>query len=426
MTELATGAAAILGFDPFAPAFHADPYAQYRRLRAAGPLLRTPANLWVATSHALCGQVLRDPRFGHRPGGEPDFFRPAGQAEERRSFLSLDPPDHTRLRRLVSKAFTARLVERLKPRVCELVDELLADVTPPDTPADPSADTAADTAARVSGETDLIAALAWPLPVAMISELLGVPPEDKSRFKGWSDALARGLDPDFLLPPEEIARREQARDEFAGYFRALADRRRAEGGGSDLLSALVEVSDQGDVLTEAELLATCILLLVAGHETTVNLIGNGALALLRHPDQLAWFRAHPERAAGAIEELLRYDPPVQLTMRTALEDVELAGERVCRGESVLLLLGAANRDPDAFPEPDRLDLARAPERHLAFGLGIHYCLGAPLARLEGRIALTELFRREVSLAGELSYRDNLVLRGLAALPVRIGPVRIGR
>ena len=413
MTELTASAAAILGFDPFAPAFHSDPYAQYRRLRATGPLRRTPANIWVATSHALCSEVLRDPRFGHRPGASGGILRSAGAAGERRSFLSLDPPDHTPLRRLVSKAFTARLVERLRPRVAELVDELLA---------------------GVSGEADLIAALAWPLPVAMISELLGVPPEDKSRFKAWSDALARGLDPDFILPPGEIAQRERARDEFVGYFRTLVARRRAaasgdgasgDGASGDLLGALVAVSDQGDVLSEAELLATCILVLVAGHETTVNLIGNGALALLRHPGQLDWFRTHPEAAASAVEELLRYDPPVQLTARSALEDVELAGHRIERGQVVLLLLGAANRDPGVFPDPDRLDLTRAPERHLAFGLGIHYCLGAPLARLEGQIALTKLFQREVSLAGEVSYRDNLILRGLATLPVTIGPVSVG-
>jgi cytochrome P450 len=402
VTDLATETTAILGFDPFDPAFHADPYAQYERLRAEGPLRRGQAGVWVTTSHALCGQVLRDPRFGHRPSGDGGIFRAAEPGQERRSFLALDPPDHTRLRRLVSKAFTARLVERLRPRISELVDSLLA---------------------GVSGETDLISALAWPLPVAIISELLGVPPEDKSRFKAWSQALARGLDPEFMLPPAEIARREKARDEFSGYFRALADRRRANGGGDDLLSALVAVSDQGDVLTEAELLATCILLLVAGHETTVNLIGNGALALLRHPDQLAWFRAHPDATASAVEELLRYDPPVQLTARSALEDVELAGRRIERGQLVMLLIGAANRDPDVFPDPARLDLTRSPERHLAFGFGIHYCLGAPLARLEGQIALTKLFQREVSLAGPVSYRDNLVLRGLAALPVRMGVSR---
>ncbi|HEY7487861.1 MAG TPA: cytochrome P450 [Streptosporangiaceae bacterium] len=402
MTDVATGATAILGFDPFDPAFHADPYAHYRRLSATGPLIRTQAGVWVGTSHALCSQVLRDPRFGHRPAGDGGLFRNQRLDEGQRSFLTLDPPDHTRLRRLVSKAFTARLVERLRPRISELVDSLLD---------------------GVSGRVDLIAALAYPLPVVVISELLGVPPEDQSRFKIWSDALARGLDPDFILPAEEIELRDRAREEFAEYFRELAARRRTEPG-DDLLSALVAVSDHGDVLTEAELLATCILLLVAGHETTVNLIGNGALALLRNPDQLAWFRAHPEAAPGAIEELLRYDPPVQLTARSALEDVELAGSQVTHGQVILLLTGAANRDPAVFPDPDRLDLTRSPERHLSFGFGIHYCLGAPLARLEGRIALTKLFQREVALTDEpLTYRANLILRGLAELPVRVGARR---
>jgi cytochrome P450 len=401
VTDLAGGAAAILGFDPFDPAFRADPYSHYRRLRAAGPLWRGQAGVWVTTSHALCGKVMRDPRFGHQPGGDAGIFRTEGIPAERRSFLTLDPPDHTRLRRLVSKAFTARLVERLRPRISEVTDALLA---------------------GMSGETDLINALAWPLPVVIISELLGVPPEDTSRFKAWSDTLARGLDPDFMLPPAEIAQRERARDEFIGYFRELAGRRRADPG-DDLLSALVAVSDQGDVLTEAELLATCVLLLVAGHETTVSLIGNGALALLRHPDQLAWFRARPEAAASAVEELLRYDPPVQLTARSALADVALAGQRIERGELILMLIGGANRDPAVFPDPDRLDLTRRAERHLAFGLGIHYCLGAPLARLEGQIALTKLFQREVRPIGEVAYRDNLVLRGLAALPVRVGARR---
>jgi cytochrome P450 len=399
VTDLATGTTAILGFDPFDPAFRADPYSHYRRLHADGPLRQGQEGIWVTTSHAISAQVLRDPRFGHQPT-EDAIYRTERIPVERRSFLTLDPPDHTRLRRLVSKAFTARMMERLRPRISALVDELLA---------------------GLSGESDLISELAWPLPVAIISELLGVPPEDTGRFKAWSDTLARGLDPDFMLPSAEIAQREQARDEFIEYFRALADRRRADGGGADLLSALVAVSDQGDVLTQAELLATCILLLVAGHETTVSLIGNGALALLRHPGQLAWFRAHPEAAPGAIEELLRYDPPVQLTARNALEDVELAGRRIDRGQMILMLIGGANRDPAVFPHPDRLDLTRRAERHLAFGLGIHYCLGAPLARLEGQIALAKLFRRELHLAGEIAYRDNFILRGLATLPVRLTP-----
>lgn len=406
----AIDATAILGFDPFDPAFRADPYAHYRRLGADAGLHRTGAGLWITSSYGACERVLRDPGFGHRPesGG---VWRES--AARNRSFLTLDPPDHTRLRRLVSKAFTARLIERLRPRVEDLVDELLA---------------------GRSGEVDLIAALAYPLPVILISELLGVPPEDRDRFKGWSDALARGLDPDFLLPPDQLAERDEARAEFAEYFRELVARRRAALRGplpaaqpdapSDLLGALVAVSDGGDALTEEELLATCVLLLVAGHETTVNLIGNGALALLRDPAQLAWFRAHPDAAPDAVEELLRYDPPVQLTLRAALEDTEVAGTAVSQGSLLLLLTGAANRDPSVFAGPDRLDLARygsdAP-RHLSFGHGIHFCLGAPLARLEGRIALRKLFERDVALTGEpLHYRENLVLRGLSALPVTLG------
>ncbi|MBO2451529.1 cytochrome P450 [Actinomadura barringtoniae] len=401
----APDASAILGFDPFDPAFRADPYTHYRRLAAGGPLQRTEVGLWVTTSYEVCESVLRDPRFGHRPenGG---IWRESPM--RRRSFLTMDPPDHTRLRKLVSKAFTARLIERLRPRIEVLVDELLN---------------------GVEGDVDLLATLAYPLPVILISELLGVPPEDRDRFKAWSDTLARGLDPDFMLAASELDRRAEAREEFAAYFRELAERRRAEPR-EDLLSALVAVSDEGDVLSEEDLIATCVLLLVAGHETTVNLIGNGALALLRHPDQLEWFRAHPERVGIAVEELLRYDPPVQLTLRAALEDVELNGTLIKQGQPLLLLTGAANRDPAVFADPDRLDLARYgrddASRHLAFGLGIHFCLGAPLARLEGQIALGKLFQhdvgdlREVALkTGELAYRDNLVLRGLDELPVHI-------
>ncbi|WP_329084870.1 cytochrome P450 [Actinomadura citrea] len=395
------GATAVLGFDPGDPAFRADPYAHYRTLGAGGRSLhRTDVGLRVTASYELCERVLRDPRFGHRPSGG-GVWREV-QARHR-SFLTMDPPDHTRLRRLVSKAFTPRLVERLRPRVEEVVDALLE---------------------PVSGEVDLIATLAYPLPVIVISEMLGVPAEDRDLFKGWSDSLARGLDPDFLLPEAEIAQRDAAREEFGEYFRELAAERRAEPR-EDLLSALVGVSDGGDALSEQELLATCILLLVAGHETTVNLIGNGALALLRDPAQSRLFRERPENAQAAVEELLRFDPPVQLTLRSALEDVDLDGTLIERGKLVLLLTGAANRDPAVFDEPDRLDLLRYAEgrdtpRHLAFGHGVHFCLGAPLARLEGRVALGKLFERDVALAADdVVYRDNLVLRGLRGLPVVI-------
>jgi unspecific monooxygenase len=386
----------VLGFDPFSPAYRDDPYAHYRRLAdSGGPLQRTGAGLWVTASYDLCVQALRSPAFGHPDDGA--AWR--SQTARRRSFLILNPPDHTRLRRLVSKAFSARLIERLRPRITELVDGLLDGLT---------------------GEADLISALAYPLPVTLISELLGVPPEDQERFKGWSDALARGLDPDFLLPEAELAERARARTEFDGYFRGLIAERRAVPR-QDLLSDLVVVSDGGDMLSEDEVAATCVLLLVAGHETTVNLIGNGALSLLRNPSQLAWFRARPQDRPAAVEELLRYDAPVQFTVRTALADTELAGMAIRQGEIILLLTAAANRDPAAYPDPEMLDLARPPKPHLAFGHGIHFCLGAPLARLEGQVALSRLFEREVTpRPGALVYRDNIVLRGLAELPVAIG------
>ena len=316
----------ILGFDPFAPEFHADPYAHYRELRAGGPLHRTPGGLWISPSFEVCSRIFRDPRFGH---GEAAIGRTRGLPRGVRSFLVLDPPEHTRLRRLVSRAFTARLVERLRPRVAAIVDTLLAEI---------------------QGDVDLIPALAHPLPVIVISEMLGVPAEDEDRFKGWSDLLARGLDPDFVVPPADLARRDQARVEFGGYFRELAARRRSAPG-DDLLSGLVAIEE----LSEDDLIATCVLLLVAGHETTVNLIANGTLALLRSPDQLAWFRANPSSAPAVVEELLRYDPPVQFSARVALEDTEVAGQRIRRGDAVMLLLGAANRDPAVFADPERLE-----------------------------------------------------------------------
>lgn len=385
----------ILGFDPFAPEFHADPYAHYRELRAGGPLQRTPAGLWVSPSFEICASVLRDGRFGHGDGSARTTRRPPRV----RSFLILDPPEHTRLRRLVSRAFTARLVERLRSRVAAIVDALLAEI---------------------DGEVDLIAALAHPLPVIVISEMLGVPPEDEDRFKIWSDLLARGLDPDFVVPADDLTRRDRAREEFGDYFRDLAARRRSAPG-DDLLSGLAAIEE----LSEEDLIATCVLLLVAGHETTVNLIANGTLALLRSPDQLAWFREHPSSAPAVVEELLRYDPPVQLSARVALEDAELAGKPIRAGDMLMLLLGAANRDPEVFTDAERLDVSRfvtETPRHLAFGQGIHFCLGAPLARMEGQIALSRLVRRELSLSPEpLKYKDNLILRGLERLPVRVGP-----
>ncbi|MFD0689922.1 cytochrome P450 [Actinomadura fibrosa] len=403
-TGTASGPTATLGFDPYDPDFLADPYRHYRRLAEAGPATRGEGGPLVVTSNRACAAVLRDPRFGR--GGDAAVMRDEDRTvnRSRRSFLVMDPPDHTRLRGLVGKAFTPRMVERLRPRVADLVDELLD-------------------AAMEKGEVDLVEALAYPLPVTVISELLGVPAGDWPRFRGWVDDLAAGLDPDFLQPPERIRRRERSRAEFCAYLLDLFARRRADPG-DDLISALLAVEESGDALSEDELLSTCVLLIVAGHETTISLIGNAVLALLRHPAELAALREGAVTVGTALDELLRYDAPVQSTVRVALEPADVGGTAVAEGELVMLMLGAANRDPAVFADPDRLDLGRDARRHLAFGLGIHFCLGAPLARLEAEAALKRLAGRAPALAlatgpDGLRYKDRLVLRGLAELPVRL-------
>ena len=279
----------------------------------------------------------------------------------------MDPPDHSRLRRLVNLAFTPRAIEAMRPRIQELVDELLD-------------------AIEAKGELDVIRDLAYPLPVAVICEMLGVPKEDEAQFRTWSRVLASSLDPDIALPPEVIQQRAEAIRDSRAYFRQLIAKRGNEDRG-DILSGLMSASAEGDRLSEAELLSTCTLILIAGHETTVNLIGNGVLQLLRHPDQLAGFVAAPELARGVVEEVLRFDPPVQFDGRMCTEETVVGGYKVPYGSFVMLLLGAANRDPAKFVDPDRFDITRNDDRHLAFGYGIHFCLGAPLARVEGEIAL---------------------------------------
>ncbi|MGH9128848.1 MAG: cytochrome P450 [Acidimicrobiales bacterium] len=394
----------------FDPRNVSDPYPAYRRWRELRPVWQGDERLFVFSRHRDCAAVLRDSRFGH---AEDDLLEPLGNLEqggldmsvdldsmEARSFLFLNPPDHTRLRRLVSSAFTPKRVEALAPRIEQITSELL------------------DAAQAAQSPIDLIDALASPLPVIVIGELLGIPLEDRPRLVEWSHAMARGLDPAFLLPPGVREEQTAARLEFSAYLSDLvAERRRKPG--EDLLSALVGVRDSGDVLSEDELVATSILILIAGHETTTNLIGNGVLALLREPDQLARLREAPDLVGRAVEELLRYDSVVQLTARTALHDVEVAGATVPRGAFVLLLVGAANRDPEAHPDPDRLDIGREPTRHLAFGQGIHFCMGAPLARLEAQVALRAVTQRfgGLHLEGEPTWKETAVLRGLRTLPV---------
>ncbi len=311
----------------------------------------------------------------------------------------MNPPDHTRLRGLVSKAFTRKVMERLAPMIEQTTRELV------------------DSAK--GGTVNFMDVIARPLPVAVISELFDVPVPDRDLIVAWSHDMARGLDPDFLIPEGVRERQFRAREEFRQYVLQLAGKRRDDPG-EDLLSGLVQVQEAGDALSEAELLMTCILLLIAGHETTVNLIGNGALALLRNPAQLARLRAEPGLAERAVEEFLRYDSPAQFGARIAVRDAKIGEFDAPEGSAVILLFGAANRDPEVCEDPDTLDIGREPSRHLAFGHGPHFCLGAPLARLECRIVFEALAELDVlELAGEPSYNDNIILRGLKELPVRL-------
>ena len=392
-------------FNPMSPAVIADPYPHYHRLRGVDPVHRSPLGFLVASRHADVSLVLRDKRFGKDfVGRMTRRFGPAVMEEPvyrsmRHWMLQQDPPDHTRLRGLVVKAFTARRVEDMRPRIQRIVDATLDRV-----------------AAR--GHMDLISDFAFRLPVTVICEMLGIPEEDHEMFFMGARTGARLLDP-VPLSRAEIDEANAGNLAQAEYFRSLFELRRRQPG-DDLTTQLVQAEEAGNRLSNEELTANIILLFGAGHETTVNLIGNGLLALYRSPDQLRLLQGEPARIANAIEEFLRYDSSVQLTGRTALEDVEVGGTLVAKGETVLCLLGAANRDPAVYPDPDRLDITRASIRPLSFGGGIHFCLGAQLARIEGEIAIATLLRRFPSLrlddAETPDWRQTFVLRGLNRLP----------
>ena len=374
-------------FDPFLPGFNADPFPHYQRLREADPVHQSPLGFWVLTRYEDCVAVLRDQRFG-RAGFEgfleSVYGSPAGYERLPRSMLFQDPPDHTRLRALVSRAFTPRVVEGLRPRIQQVVDEII--------------DRALD-----ARSMEVIGDLAYPLPVTVISEMLGVPAGDRESIKGWSADIARSLDAIGLqVDPDIVDRGRVARRAIGDYFRQLLPERRRHPR-NDLLSLLIAAEEQGDKLSEGELLSTCILLYIAGHETTVNLDRQWAP---RPPPARRSAQApsrEPALAASAVEELLRYDGPVQRTARFTTVDVEIGGRAIDKGAMVVTVIGAANRDPAQFPEPDRLDLGRVDNRHIAFGFGIHFCLGAPLARLEGQVALGTLARRLPALALATGY-----------------------
>jgi len=391
---------------PMLPENRSDPYPIYDFIRDTEPVHHAPDGSWVLTRYDHSAAVLRDPRFSTNParlteGPDPASMGPIRQVGSS-LMMFLDPPDHTRLRSLVSQAFTPRMVESLRPRIQDLVDELLDAVVE-------------------KGEMDVLADLAYPLPTVVICEMLGVPPEDREKFKAWSADASRLLDG--YLDKEAMDRGMVAGMYLFQYFTDLvADRRRQPR--QDLLSALLAAEAGGDRLTHAELMSTATLLFVAGFETTMNLVGNGTLALLRHPDQLTRMREDPSLVRTGIEELLRYDGPVHVTARIATEDLDIGGCTVRIGEQVVAMLGAANRDPAQFPEPHRLDVSRSPNRHLAFGGGPHFCLGAALARIEGQLAFQTMLRRlpDLELATEApSYRDHFVIRGVTELRVGFSP-----
>jgi len=397
-----------------------DPYPLYARLRAQAPFRLGPAPVVVLASHADCTAMLRHPQASvdraraTLPVGRTALREllptDAPSSLDEPAFLFRDPPDHTRLRRLVSKAFTARVVQRLEARIAELIDAAL------------------DRAAK-AGSLDVVADLAYPLPVTVICELLGVPLADEPQFRRWSGLLARSLDPVFAITGQRSGNLEdqlQAAMQVHRYFEELVATRRAGAGHrEDLLSALIAARDAGDELSTAELISTCVLLLIAGHETTVNLISGGALALLRDPAAMAALRADAGLGAGVVEETLRYDPPVQLLARVAAEPMRIGEFDIDGGDVVLLLLAAAQRDPAAYDDPDRFDPWREP-RHLAFGMGAHFCIGAPLARLEGRLALTRLAQRASAprlVADPPPYKENATLRGPSAMLVEFDEIR---
>jgi cytochrome P450 len=396
--------------DLLEPGHRAHPYPIYRQLREHGPLQLPDSNLVVFSSFADCDEVLRHPSSCSDRLKSTAAQQAIAAGQEARpfgtpGFLFLDPPDHTRLRKLVSKAFSPKVVRGLEPDIAALVDGLLDKV-------------------GAEGRLEIIADLAYPLPVAVICRLLGVPIEDEPKFSWASALLAQGLDPfiAFTGQPQGFEERLEAGLWLRGYLRDLLRLRRADPG-EDLMSGLIAVEEAGDQLTEEEIVATCNLLLIAGHETTVNLIANGALALLHHPEHWVALGQDSSRASAIIEETLRYDPPVQLVSRVAGEDMNIGeqGVRVPKGDTMLLLLAAAHRDPAVIERPDEFNPTRDSVRHLAFGLGPHFCLGAPLARLEATVALSALTTRfpNARLAKEPAYKPNVTLRGVADLVVAV-------
>ncbi|MFD4879710.1 cytochrome P450 [Streptomyces sp. NPDC058420] len=401
-----------LAFDPWDPAFVSDPYPAYAELRERGRVTYyEPTDQWLVPRHADVSALLRDRRLGrtyqHRFTHE-DFGRTAPPPEHEpfhtlndHGMLDLEPPDHTRIRRLVSKAFTPRTVEQLKPYVSRLAGELVD-------------------ALVAKGGGDLLTDVAEPLPVAVIAEMLGIPESDRAPLRPWSADICGMYE---LSPSEETAAKAvRASDEFSAYLRELIAARR-KNPGDDLISGMIAAHDEDDVrLTEQELISTAVLLLNAGHEATVNSTVNGWWALFRNPDQLAALRADHSLIPSAVEELMRYDTPLQLFERWVLDEIEIDGTTIPRGAEIAMLFGSANHDPAVFAAPDRLDLTRTDNPHISFSAGIHYCIGAPLARIELAASMGALLEKAptLRLAAEPERKPNFVIRGLEGLSVEVG------
>jgi cytochrome P450 len=391
------------GANPIDPAFRADPHPFLKHLREVDPVNQTPVGIWRLSRYADCVRLLTQVPTGVRlangnlpgqdllPGGGPGEF-----------MLQQDPPNHTRLRRLVSKAFTPRAIERLRDRARRLADELIERVAP-------------------HGEMDVIADLALPVPSTVICEMMGVPVADRERFTDWT-ARATHLLAAMFAPPDVIERGLVAGQALREYFERLIDERR-KSLSDDILSDLIRAEEAGDRLSPTELLSQCVGLLIAGFETTIGLIGNGVLALIRHPDQLALLQDHPDLIGGAVEECLRFDGPIALTPRILREDTEFDGKVIPKETQVWAMLLAANRDPAQFVDPDRFDITRVDNPHLAFGGGTHFCLGAHLARMEAQVAIGTLVRRlgGLELATDQLEWGRSLFRVLDRLPIRFAP-----
>ena len=406
-----TGNTQALCFNPFDPVWRADPYPLYQRLREEAPIGHVAGlDIWYFSRYADCLALLRDPRTGsdtrkseiYQRLISSGWLRMPGSLRAQRSFLLLDPPDHTRLRSLVASAFTPVMIDRLRPRIEQLTIEFL------------------DAAVSRRGRLEIVDDLAYPLPFTIICELLGLPRRDQTRFRRWSEPLVRSVDPQLNPSPALVQEQTEAIIHATGYLTELMNERRREPR-DDLLTALFRAEAGGDRLTDEELLSTVIMLFAGGQETTVNLISNTVFALLSHPDQYALLRKQPSLVRAAIEEVLRWDPPTQMTQRIALEEMTIGDIIMRKGDPMILLLAAANRDLEKFPDAEKFDISRPQSPHLAFGSGPHFCLGAPLARLETEVVITTLLKKFPSLRlGEgVVRRDTLVMRGFSSLPVAI-------